>query len=118
MPVYAYQCTPEEHQFEAYVHSHRDACPPCLICGGTTEKIWKITRHIGGVNWPFTTKHLTGKEETFADQAALNQRLKELGMVRRDDAAWLEQEYQGYDWVTGKQKYKEGSGLGMPGCWV
>ncbi len=117
MPTYAYQCRGEEHQFEGYTHSHQDPCPPCTVCGEETEKIWAITRHLGGVNWPFTTKHLSGKEETFNTPQELNRRLKELNIVRRDDSAYIEQEYQGLDFFTGKQRYKEGSGHGLPGCW-
>lgn len=74
--------------------------------------------HIPGSAWPMTTKHLTGKEETFASQAQLDARCKELGITHRPDAAWIEQEYVGLDWRTGTQKYKEGKGLGLPGCWV
>lgn len=91
--------------------------PECPSCTSSTEKIWKITRHLGSVNWPFTTKHLTGKEETFANQAELDRRCKELGIAQRDDAAWIEKEYEGVDFWTGKQKFREGSGAGLPGCW-
>lgn len=117
MPIYAYQCT-EGHQFEQYVASHQSPLPPCTTCSGPTEKIWKITRHLGGINWPLTTSHLTGKPETFASQAELDRRCKELGVVQRDDAAWIEKEYLGVDFFTGKQRHKEGSGVGLPGCWV
>ncbi len=65
-----------------------------------------------------TTTHLTGKPETFASQALLDARCKELGVTPRPDTAWLTQEYQGVDFMTGKQRYKEGSGLGVPGCWI
>lgn len=117
MPTYAYECT-AGHQFEGYTHSHKDPCPACIRCGEATDKIWKVSRHIGGVNWPLTTKHLTGKEETFQNQADLDRRCKELGLVQRDDVGWIEDEYQGVDFRTGQQKYKKGSGVGMPGCWV
>lgn len=117
MPVYAYECT-AGHQFEGYTHSHEDGCPSCRECGATTLKIWKVTRHLGSVNWPLTTKHLTGKEETFMNQAELDHRCKELGVVQRDDAGWIDDEYQGVNFFTGKQKYKGGSGAGMPGCWI
>lgn len=75
-------------------------------------------RHIPGSAWPMTTKNLTGKEETFASQADLDRRCKELGVVQRPDNAWITQEHCGVDFRTGKTIYKEGSGLGMPGSWV
>ncbi len=65
-----------------------------------------------------TTSHLTGKPETFNSQKELDQRCKELGMVQRDDSAFLNKRYEGYDIRTGKQKHSEGSGRGNPGQWV
>lgn len=75
-------------------------------------------RHIPGSAWPFTTTHLTGKPETFGNQAELDRRCKELGVTHRPDNAWITQEHCGVDFATGKTIYKEGSGAGMPGSWI
>jgi len=74
-------------------------------------------RHIPGAAWPMTTTHLSGKPETFSSQAELDRRCKELGVTHRPDNAFLDQEYVGVDFRTGKQRYKEGSGRGLPGSW-
>jgi len=65
-----------------------------------------------------TTKNLDGVERTFTSQSDLDRTCKELGVVQRADAAWITQEYRGVDWRTGKQRYVEGSGAGLPGSWA
>ncbi len=74
--------------------------------------------HIPGSAWPMTTSNITGKPMTFANEAELQRACKEYGVNHRPDTAFLEKSYEGVDWRTGKQKYHEGSGLGVPGCWV
>jgi hypothetical protein len=68
--------------------------------------------------YPFVTKNFDGtpiEVTSAAHEKALCQRY---GVVKRDDVPWVEKTYEGYDWRSGKQKYREGSGMGLPGCWV
>lgn len=117
MPIYAYEC-PSGHQFERYVPKFDDPAPECADCGAFgSEKIWKVTRHLGGGTFPFVTTHITGKPVEVTSEAHLQALCKEHGVNPRPDAAWLTKEYVGVDFRTGKQIYKEGSGMGLPGCW-
>jgi hypothetical protein len=120
MPFYVWICAECEEGEQTFEHKMEPKAPDCPSGHGLMVRNWhgEAGRHIPGSAWPFTTKHLTGKEETFADQASLNRRLKELGLRQRDDAAFTEKRLEGYDWKTDSQKYSEGSGRGLPGCWV
>jgi hypothetical protein len=118
VPVYAFSCE-QAHEFEGFLQSYRDENPRCVRCFAPTERIWKLgTGHSGVMAFPMTTSHLSGKPETFTSQSQLDARCRELGVTQRDDAAFVTKMYEGYDWRTGKQRYKESSGVGMPGCWV
>lgn len=70
--------------------------------------------------FPYTTTniHPEGKAIEVKSEAHLQQLCKEYGVVHRPDVAWLEKERIGYNFRTGKQEYKEGNGVGLPGCWV
>jgi hypothetical protein len=96
----------------------------CELCGKTlTIGSWPFCPHPGGVSlvteksYPFTTKHFNGQEIEVTSRAHEATLMQEHNMVKRDDVAWNEKEYLGYNRLTGKQEYKEGSGMGMPGCW-
>ncbi len=116
MPVYNFQCEPCKREEEAYVPSF-DSSKTCEGCSAPMERVWKLgTGHRPGA-WPMTTKHLTGKPETFGSQAELDRRCKELGVTQRPDCGWTTKEFLGVDPRTGKQRYKEASGMGLPGCW-
>lgn len=119
MPLYAYACNGEEqHEFESYVPTYETPNPACQTCGSPTERIWKITKRTGYSQYPYTTKNITGQEITITDAAHEARLMKEHNLVKRDDAAWLEEEYLGYNPYTGKQEYSKPSGVGLPGCWV
>lgn len=115
MPIYNYLCScgKEQELYQPLTTSPATICE----CGLVMERVLRGRNHHPGSGWPFTTTHLTGKAETFASQKDLDRRCKELGVTHRPDTAWLDQEYQGVDFATGKQRYKEGSGLGVKGCW-
>lgn len=119
MPIFAYQCA-EGHQEEGYVPSHLSPLPACSHCGGQTEKIWKITRHVAASVFPYVTTNITpdGSPVEVTSQSHLDQLCKQFGVVHRPDVAWIEEEHQGVDFRTGEQRYKKGNGVGMPGCWV
>lgn len=69
-------------------------------------------------SYPFVTKHFNGKPIEVTSAAHERSLMREYGVVKRDDAGFLEKEYLGYNAKTGKQEYKEGRGVGLPGCWI
>lgn len=120
MPIYGFRCTcgqTEEHFFHVRDEKPSAKCGKCSL-EMQRDLTVEARNHIPGSAWPMTTLHLTGKPETFASQAQLDARCKELGVTHRPDNAWISQEHQGVDFRTGKTIYKEGSGAGLPGSWV
>lgn len=69
------------------------------------------------VSYPFTTKMFTGRPIVVTDAAHDRALQKAHGCVKRDDVAWVEKEYSGYNPRTKRQEYKETSGAGLPGVW-
>ena len=120
MPIYAFSCA-EGHEFEAFIQSFESSNPSCTTesCGKETERIWKITRHLGSGAFPFKTKNLLpgGREVAITSESHLQKLCKQYGVRHRPDAAYVTQEYRGVDFRTGKQQYHE-SGAGLPGAWV
>lgn len=120
MPIYAYQCNgPEEHEFETYVATTEVPNPDCH-CGAQTEKIWRVRRGRAWGGYPYTTKNIRpdGQEVTVESPGHEAELCKQFGVEKRDDAGWIDTEYVGYDPYSDRQVYREGSGRGMPGCWV
>lgn len=118
MPVYNWLCDPCALEDEAYVPAILGE-RPCPKCGEAMERTWRLgTKHIPGAAFPFMTRNLTGKWEEITSESHLQQRCKEEGVTHRPDVAYIEQEFKGVDFRTGKHQYKEASGVGLPGCWV
>lgn len=120
MPVFQYEC-PQSHQFEAYVHTRSEPSPPCRKCGvGGSERIWAITKRDAANGYPYKTRNIDpgGRELTVESPSHEAQLCKQYGVVKRDDAGWIETRYEGWDMKRKQQRYKEGSGVGLPGCWV
>ena len=88
---------------------------PACACGGESEKIWKITPRTGYQIFPYVTTHLTGEPIEITSESHLHELEREHGVRLRDDKTWLEEEYQGVDFRTGKQVYKHPI---PPGTWV
>lgn len=122
MPVYAFQCTGCAKEWEAFLVSYSSDNPACEDCAvedaPKVERIWAVSKRSGYQIFPYTTSNLTGKPIEIKDAKHLKQLEKKFNVRLRDDAAYNNQEYAGYDRKTGKQVYKEGSGRGMPGQWV
>jgi hypothetical protein len=76
------------------------------------------TTHSPANGFPFTTSHITGKPMTFNSEAELRTACKMYNVNHRPDVAWTEKRIVGTDRKTGKPIYKEGNGVGLPGCWV
>lgn len=70
------------------------------------------------VSYPFVTKNFNGKPIEVTSAAHERSLMKQYGVVKRDDVGFIEKEYLGFNYKTGKQEYKEGRGVGLPGCWV
>ena len=97
----------------------------CEACGMELEVgMWPFCPHPGGVSlvtektYPFTTKNFNGQPIEVTSRAHEKALMQQYGVVKRDDVGWVEKEYLGFNPRTGKQDYKEGRGVGMPGCWV
>jgi hypothetical protein len=75
--------------------------------------------HIPGGTYPYMTRNITkdGKPVEVRSAAHLKDLCKQHGVTHRDDNAYIEKSYEGYDIRTGKQKYRESSGAGLPGSW-
>lgn len=74
-------------------------------------------RSVAANGFPFTTTHIDGTSRTFNSERELQQACKEHGVNHRPDVAWLEKRIVGTS-QEGKPIYKEGNGVGLPGCWV
>jgi hypothetical protein len=118
LPVYDLSCACGR-EWEAYValRSHEN---PLCVCGQLPERVWGLSlKHVPGGTYPYTTTNLRpdGKPVTITSDAHLQRLCKEFGATPRPDNGWLTKEYKGVDFKTGKQIYKEGSGMGLPGSW-
>jgi hypothetical protein len=74
--------------------------------------------HRPGAVFPYITRNITGEPIEVRSHGHLKELCKEHGVRLRDDNAFIDSEYQGYDIRTGKQNYSEGSGRGLPGQWI
>lgn len=125
MPVYTYSCDACKHDFDAYVHFTTSTNQACEKCGGPTEKVWTVSQRNGYSSFPYKTRNITadGSEVEVTSAAHEKQLMQEYTRAtgaeirKRDDAAFIDKEYRGYDWKTKTQRYEEGSGVGRPGCW-
>ncbi len=120
MPLYGFRCEcgrTEEHYFSVREEKPTVACGECK---GIMERdlLVEARNHRPSTVFPMTTTHINGKPMTFNSDAELQRACKEYGVAHRPDAAFLTKEYAGIDWRTGRQTYKESSGVGMPNCWV
>lgn len=113
MPTYSYECRSCGEQWEGIVPYSSSPNPVCT-CGGESEKIWKITPRTGYQIFPYTTTHLTGEEIEIRSASHLKELERKYNVRLRDDKAWEQEEYDGVDFKTGKQKYRQGT---IPGSW-
>jgi hypothetical protein len=74
--------------------------------------------HIPASQFPYVTKNFNGKPIEVTSPSHLKALCNSFGVTHRPDVAWTTKRYEGYDWRRGTQKYSEGSGLGLPGCWA
>lgn len=125
MPTYTYSCEPCKHDFDRFVMLTSSPNVECELCGGPTEKVWTVSQRTGYSQWPYKTRNITpdGSEVEVTSAAHEKMLMEEYKrktgaeIRKRDDAAWITAEYRGYDPVSKSQRYVEGSGVGLPGCW-
>ncbi len=121
MPFYVWTCAEDCDDSQEQTFEHH-MVPVAPVCGCGTAKVrdWhgEARTHRPGSAWPMTTSNVSGKSETFASQKDLDRRCKELGVRQRDDSAYIDESYEGYDIRTEKQNYNQGSGMGLPGVWI
>ena len=87
------------------------------FCSGKPEAHGKPSLYVEKT-YPFITKNITGQPIEITSRAHEKALMQQHGIVKRDDVAWNEKTYEGYNAKTGKQEYKEANGVGMPGCWI
>jgi hypothetical protein len=121
MPFYVWSCEEGHDQKveQTFEHKMEPKAPECE-CGALMERNYPLEsrRHIPASGYPYVTKNITGKEITVTDAGHEAELCKIHGVAKRDDAAWIEKRYVGYNWKTGEQEYSEGSGRGLPGSWI
>lgn len=118
MPLYQLQCQSCSVSEEQYLVRHSDPNPACRHCAGATERVWQGVQRGAVSVFPYVTTHLTGKPLEIKDAGHLRQLEKQHGVRLRDDSAFTEQRWEGYDFRNKRHRYTEGSGRGLPGSWV
>ena len=96
MPTYNWECAPCERGEEAFVENWRSE----HLCGGCSqpmEKVWAITPRFAANGFPYTTKNFNGEPIEVSSPSHLKALCEQFGVTHRDDAAWIEKEYLGYD---------------------
>lgn len=119
MPTFNFQCSCGK-EWEAYIHNHVNDNPLCS-CGLVPERVWALgNTHRGSSTYPYITRNITpdGSPVEVTSGAHLESLCKQYNVEHRPDNGWLEKEFLGVDWKTGKKQYKESSGAGMPGSWI
>lgn len=128
MPVYDFSCPAGHMMMEAYLPLRDAANPKCEECGMEMERVWGLgSAHRGTQIFPYVTKNLNGKPIEIKSPGHLRELCKIHGKVLRDDVAYINERYEGYDFghydpdlkrrVGDGQRYSEGSGRGMRGQW-
>ena len=127
MPIYVFRCEGEKHQepapfeWEGYLPNYKDPNPACELCGGESERVWRGRQyHAGLAGFPFTTKMLSGKPETFNSRGEWEKAVAARGLRIRDDASWLDEELgePKFNWKTRKTEYSgRRTTLGGKGTW-
>lgn len=118
MPVYDWKCSACPFEEEAFVETWRDL-RSCELCSAPMEKVWSLSaEHRAASGYPYITKNITGEAIEVKSPGHERELCKLHGVNKRDDKAWENQEYLGWDPKARRQRYKEGNGVGTPGCWV
>jgi len=120
MPLYQLECAKCGNSVERYLALRGDPNPKCEMpdCGGETERVWAGRQRGATSIFPYVTTHLTGQPIEIKSASHLRSLEKQHGVRLRDDAAYTDKRWDGYDFKTRQHRYSEGSGRGMPGSWV
>lgn len=119
MPVYNWACTACGRESEGYVPLISTPDPLCQ-CGAPTEKVWRSHRSssVSSV-FPYVTRNILPNGDPVEVKSArhLDELCRQNNVTHRPDAAWVEKRFDGVDPRTKKPRYREGSGMGLPGSW-
>lgn len=134
MALYVFSCphSTEHTSVEVWWSAIREKCPPpaCAACGSAMERDWhrESRNHRPASGFPYITKNLdpTGKAIEVTSINHERELCRQFGKVKRDDSAFIDEQYLGFSWgtrnkETGKlegqgQRYSSG-GRGNPGSW-
>jgi hypothetical protein len=74
----------------------------------------EVRRHIPGAAFPYVTRNITrdGSPVEVTSLAHLRQLERQHGVRNRDDADFIDEQWQGYDPMTKSQRYGGGRGGG------
>lgn len=94
----------------------------CQTCGETADRdlMAEARNHVPSSAFPYVTRNIDpkGRPIEVRSEAHLQSLCKQYGVTHRPDAAFIEKKYEGYDLKSGKQRYVEGSGMGMKSTWI
>lgn len=124
MPIFDFACPTVGcggFKVDVYLPLRSSEKPLCLDCNTRMETCLALgNQHIAASAFPYVTKniHPDGKAIEVRSPGHLKELCKTFNVTPRDDAAFIEKEWLGYDMRTKKHVYREGAGVGLPGCWV
>ena len=115
MPIYSLACEPCVTEEDVYLPLFTSPNPECSKCGAPRSRVWRSRSSPASSVFPYVTTHLNGQPIEVRSEMHLQELCKAHGVVHRPDAAWVEKSVE----ATGKgPKWREGNGVGSPGCWV
>jgi hypothetical protein len=82
------------------------------------DRVWSSPGQNASNGYPYVTSNITGSPIEVRSPGHEAELCKVHRVVKRDDMAWIEKRYEGFDLKTKKQQYTEGSGRGLKGQWV
>jgi hypothetical protein len=121
MPIFDYLCSKcDGARVDHFVQKWSDEVI-CEGCQSPMERHYSLgVKHRAASVFPFVTRNIRpdGKPVEVTSSAHMESLCKEFGVRHRPDVGWLEDEFQGYDFRTKQQKWKQGTGMGLPGVWI
>jgi len=120
MPFYNWVCEKCNATEQTFEHHCTPVAPS--HCKQPMVRDWhgEARVHTPASGYPYITRNITPDGSPVEVKSAAHEAelCKIHGVTKRDDQAWIEKEYVGHNWRTGKPEYWEPSGRGMPGSWI
>jgi predicted nucleic acid-binding Zn ribbon protein len=119
MPFYEWSCEECGKAASTFEHRCRPEAPTCPDHGRMVRDWHAEARvHTPGSVFPYVTRNINGEPIEVRSHGHLKELCKLHGVRLRDDTAYIDEEYRGYDIRSKDQNYSGGSGRGLPGQWV